>query len=207
MTDESVCHYIPGLQLSWMALLPAADLPVSWDSSPAPDVSQPPSTSSDRGTRASRAIQACSKTLFDRVRYQPKGQSKARGHKHSQEADKRHGPPKAWQGCGCVTLSPSEELGPVTQSTSHRNPNLSLPTRNITKEKILCPLDPVQQIPGKYLLTKHSLKKLNIEHGQVFSLKGQETNSYSTNEDTRKSEVSSKIEILEFTSWLSRLRT
>ena len=117
--------------------------------------------------------------------------------------------PRPWQGCGCVTLSPSEESGPVTQSTSHRNPNLrkTLPTRNITKEKILCPLDPVQQIPGKYLLTKHSLKKLNIEQGQVFSLKGQETNSYSTNEDTRKSGVSSKIEILEFTSWLSRLRT
>lgn len=54
----------------------------------------------------------------------------------------------------------------------------------------------MEQTLRKHLLTKHHLEELNIEQGQVPTFKGQETNSYSTNEDTRKSGISSKIEMV-----------
>ena len=67
-------------------------------------------------------------------------------------------------------------------------------SRNITTEKILFLFNPVEKTLRKYLLTKHHLEELNTGQCQVLTLKGQETNSNLTNEDTRKSGISSKTE-------------
>lgn len=113
---RSLYHSVPGLQLSWIALLQAAGLLISWCIS-APNVCHPPRASSDRRMRESPGTQDCSKPLLasrpltsHQSKQSPQPQPQSRGMVHR----------RPWRGCGCGTLSQwSEALGGTSNPVYH----------------------------------------------------------------------------------------